>query len=73
MLGLYTPLSYFEVTGAELRLGEYSTYLISIANAASLFGRLLPGLLGDRCGPLNLLIPGLIGSAATVSTPRCQS
>jgi MCP family monocarboxylic acid transporter-like MFS transporter 10 len=67
MLGLYTPLSYLDVTGTQLNLGEYSTYLISIANAASLFGRLIPGLVGDPLGPFNLLIPGLLGSAATVS------
>lgn len=71
MMGLYTPLSYFDVTGTAIGLGDFSSYLISIANALSLLGRLGPALIADRVGPVNLLIPGLLGSAATVSGRVC--
>ncbi|EIW66391.1 hypothetical protein TREMEDRAFT_35282 [Tremella mesenterica DSM 1558] len=56
-LGLYTPLSYIDITGTSIGLGEYSSYLVAVANAGSLAGRLLPALIADRVGPINLLIP----------------
>jgi MFS transporter, MCT family, solute carrier family 16 (monocarboxylic acid transporters), member 10 len=31
--------------------------LVSLANASSLTGRLLTGLLGDKFGPLNVMTP----------------
>ncbi|KAK4689172.1 hypothetical protein P7C73_g927, partial [Tremellales sp. Uapishka_1] len=65
LLGLYTPLTYFETFGSVNGLGTYSSYLISIANAASLIGRIVPALFADKIGVLNFLIPGLIGSAVT--------
>ena len=67
MFGLYTPLSFFDITGTQLNLENFSPSLISIANSASLFGRLGAGLLGDSCGPINLLIPAIMGSAISVS------
>jgi MCP family monocarboxylic acid transporter-like MFS transporter 10 len=67
MLGLYTPLSFFDITGTQLHLERFSSSLISIANSASLFGRLGAGFLGDDLGPVNLLIPAFLGSVASVS------
>jgi hypothetical protein len=66
MFGLYTPLSFFDITGNQLNLASFSPSLISIANSASLFGRLGAGLLGDSCGPINLLMPAIIVSAISV-------
>lgn len=43
-LRLYTPLSYLDVSGTAAGLGTFSSYLISIANATSIIGRLVPGL-----------------------------
>jgi hypothetical protein len=40
---LYTPLSYLDVSGTAAGLGLFSSYLISIANATSIIGRLVPG------------------------------
>lgn len=65
MGGLYTPLSYIDVMGSRMGLGDYSTYLIAIANACSTIGRIGPSLFADKIGALNFLIPGLLGSAAT--------
>ncbi|CAE6453922.1 unnamed protein product [Rhizoctonia solani] len=58
-LGLYTVLTYLEVYGRE-GVGlppEFSIYLIPIANAASLVGRVGSGYVTDKLGPLNTLIP----------------
>lgn len=33
-------------------------YMLSVMNAASIFGRIIPNWLADRLGPLNVLIPG---------------
>ncbi|CCO28592.1 Riboflavin transporter MCH5 [Rhizoctonia solani AG-1 IB] len=63
-LGLYTVLTYLEVYGRE-GVGlpvEFSIYLIPIANAASLVGRVGSGYVTDKLGPLNTLIPTRMGS-----------
>lgn len=43
--------------GTTYGLGSFSSYLISIANASSLIGRLGPGLVADKVGPINMLLP----------------
>lgn len=63
--GLYTPLSFLDVMGKQLGLGGYSVYLVSIANAASILGRIGPAYIADKWGSMNFLIPGLLCSMAT--------
>ncbi|RMJ27933.1 MFS monocarboxylate transporter [Aspergillus sp. HF37] len=50
-LGMFSPFfyitSYAESTGHPV---SFAFYLVSIVNAASLFGRILPGFLADRYG-----------------------
>lgn len=66
-LGMFTP--FFYVTSYSLSLGQpvdISFYLISLINATSLFGRVLPGFLADRYGHFNIcglavLFSGIIG------------
>jgi predicted MFS family arabinose efflux permease len=56
-LGLFAPLFY--LTGWTISLGldaDMAFYMVSIANGASLFGRVLPGLMADRLGPFNIMI-----------------
>ncbi|KAI5985639.1 MFS general substrate transporter [Pisolithus albus] len=63
-LGLYTALTYLPVSATAVGVSSnFSFYLVAIANAASGFGRLSAGLLADRIGPLNVMIPftGLAG------------
>lgn len=44
-------------------------YLVSITNGASIIGRVAAGILGDRYGPLNMLIPfTLVVAAVTYGT-----
>ncbi|KAJ7186811.1 MFS general substrate transporter [Mycena filopes] len=56
-LGLYAPLSY-GVTYAVANgvSADLAFYSLSILNAVSLAGRLLPNLIAQRVGPINMLI-----------------
>ncbi|KAF7308875.1 MFS domain-containing protein [Mycena kentingensis (nom. inval.)] len=57
-LGLYTLLTYVEVSAVENGVSpDFSFYLVAIANGCSLVGRVGAGLAADRWGPLNVLIP----------------
>ncbi|KAI6162596.1 MFS general substrate transporter [Pisolithus thermaeus] len=57
-LGLYTALTYLPVSATAVGVSSnFSFYLVAIANAGSGFGRLSAGLLADRIGPLNVMIP----------------
>ncbi|KAF9893860.1 hypothetical protein FE257_010030 [Aspergillus nanangensis] len=54
-LGMFSP--FFYVTSYARSLGHstsFAFYLVSIVNAASFFGRILPGILADRYGHFNL-------------------
>ncbi|CAE6453928.1 unnamed protein product [Rhizoctonia solani] len=70
-LGLYTVLTYLEVYAIEIGLPEdFSFYMIPIANAASLFGRVGSGIVSDRIGPVNTLIPStLVAGLCTYAWP----
>ncbi|KAJ3521404.1 hypothetical protein NM688_g9021 [Phlebia brevispora] len=57
-LGLYTVLTYIDLSARAAGLDEnFSFYLVAIANAGSTVGRLGGGLLTDKIGPLNVMIP----------------
>ncbi|KAF8606219.1 MFS general substrate transporter [Ceratobasidium sp. AG-I] len=70
-LGLYTVLTYLEVYGTEIGVSpDFAFYLIPIANAASLVGRVGSGLLTDHFGPINILIPStLVAGILTYAWP----
>lgn len=56
--GLYIPIFYI-ILIAEVRVhadDNISFYLLPILNAASVLGRIIPGLLADRYGSLELVI-----------------
>lgn len=61
-VGIYFPF-YYVSTWATQTLGTDSAlafYLLSILNAGSVLGRILLGLIADRIGPLNVMIPFLL-------------
>ncbi|CUA69039.1 putative transporter MCH4 [Saccharomyces cerevisiae S288c] [Rhizoctonia solani] len=74
-LGLYTVLTYLEVYGTEIGLPEdFAFYMIPIANAASLFGRIGSGVVSDRIGPINTLIPStLVAGVCTYAWPFARN
>jgi predicted MFS family arabinose efflux permease len=58
-MGLYFPLFYLPtyMTSFLHSNGNMAFYIIAILNAASVLGRLTPGLLADHVGSLNTLVP----------------
>ncbi|TGO83060.1 hypothetical protein BPOR_0709g00060 [Botrytis porri] len=61
--GLFTPFFYIELWALSLGLdSNFALYTISIVNAASLFGRIIPGLLADRFGCYNIAVMAAISS-----------
>ncbi|KAJ5093147.1 hypothetical protein N7456_009008 [Penicillium angulare] len=58
-IGLYFPFFYLPTFLSDyLNASEnISFYIIAILNAASVFGRITPGVLADRVGSINTIIP----------------
>ncbi|TFY79816.1 hypothetical protein EWM64_g4196 [Hericium alpestre] len=57
-LGLYTVLTYIDASAPSQGVDENLTfYLVSVANAASGFGRLASGFAADRFGAMNIMAP----------------
>ncbi|KAF9774569.1 hypothetical protein IL306_007401 [Fusarium sp. DS 682] len=68
-LGSFLPFNFIIVQAKELGVSDHlAQYLVSIVNAASTFGRLLPAYLGDRIGVFNVMIPlTLLGGIFTLT------
>lgn len=65
-LGMFSP--FFYATSYAQHSGHstsFAFYLVSIVNAASLFGRILPGVLADRYGHFNICGAAALLSGAT--------
>ncbi|KAG6332856.1 hypothetical protein ID866_6232 [Astraeus odoratus] len=75
LLGLYVPLIYLDLSGQDGGLSpNFTFYTISIANCASLIGRLSSGVLADKYGALNTLIPfTLVGAIMSFAWPFATS
>jgi MCP family monocarboxylic acid transporter-like MFS transporter 10 len=56
LFGLYTPFVYISEFTATYNIPA-SNYWLSVMNAASIFGRVIPGLMADRFGRMNVLWP----------------
>ncbi|KKA20232.1 hypothetical protein T310_5738 [Rasamsonia emersonii CBS 393.64] len=58
-MGMYIPFFYVQTYAIDNRItGEnLAFYLLSILNASSIVGRIIPNFLADKTGPLNMLIP----------------
>ena len=57
--GLYAPFFYIESYSIDTKImgPNLGFYLISILNAASIFGRAIPNYIADKVGPYNMLVP----------------
>lgn len=58
LFGLYTPFTFADIFTDYYQLPA-SGYYLSFLNAASLFGRTIPGFLSDRFGRFNTVLPHL--------------
>lgn len=67
-IGLYFPFFYATIYGSRIvGLSENTAfYLLPILNAASAFGRIIPGLLADKFGSLNLIVPCAFSAAILI-------
>ncbi|RDX51777.1 MFS general substrate transporter [Lentinus brumalis] len=74
-LGLYTCLTYLSLSGLLAGVdADLSFYLLSIANACSLVGRLGGGVLADRFGAMNVMIPGtFVAGVMTYAWPFAKT
>ncbi|KAM0807790.1 putative Major facilitator superfamily domain-containing protein [Seiridium cardinale] len=65
-IGLYVPFFYVQLYSIEYGISsvEFSPYFITILNAGSVLGRLLPNYLADHFGSIHVLI--LVSFAAAV-------
>ncbi|KAJ4316819.1 hypothetical protein N0V84_007687, partial [Fusarium piperis] len=66
-LGMFTPL-FFIPTYAVTRgmKPDLASYLLAITNAASTFGRIIPGVLADKYGRLNMYALGGISTGIVI-------
>ncbi|KAJ7655737.1 major facilitator superfamily domain-containing protein [Mycena polygramma] len=74
-LGLYTVLTYIDISSTSVGISpDFSFYLISIANAASLFGRLSSGIATDKFGAVNVVTPmTVVAAVMTYVWPLARS
>ncbi|KAL5490237.1 hypothetical protein ACEPAI_5070 [Sanghuangporus weigelae] len=57
-LGLYTVLTYIDVSATASGVdNSLAFYLVAIANAASMLGRLAAGYFADKIGAINVMAP----------------
>ena len=57
MLGLFLPFNYVTLSAIEIGMDPYlASYLLAILNALSIFGRIIPGWIGDKMGRWNVVI-----------------
>jgi len=75
LLGLFSPLIFLDLSAQAAGISpNFAFYLISIANFSSLIGRLSSGILADRYGALNTLIPTtVIGGLMSFAWPYVTS
>ena len=59
-MGLYVPFFYVPSYTIQERImpEDVAFYMLSVLNAASIFGRIIPNFIADKAGPLNVIIPG---------------
>ncbi|GAB1205145.1 hypothetical protein APSETT445_003815 [Aspergillus pseudonomiae] len=64
-VGLYFPFFYLPTYMSSVvhSTDDLAFYIIAILNATSVFGRITPGLVADRLGSLNTIIPMGLGAA----------
>jgi len=58
-IGLYVPFFYIQIYAITHKITDTNMafYLLSILNAASTFGRIVPNFLADKTGPFNMIVP----------------
>lgn len=65
-LGMYTPFFYVQTfaIGSGITSEGVALYLVTAMNAGSIPGRIIPGLLAQRLGPMNMIVGASVALAA---------
>ncbi|KAJ7123528.1 MFS general substrate transporter [Mycena epipterygia] len=73
-LGAFTILTYMSSSAVAVGLSRnFAFYLVAIINGSSGVGRVVCGFIGDRVGPLNVVIPmTILVGTVTVAWPFCR-
>ena len=67
LVGMYEPLFYVPTYAVKRGMNAtLASYLLAILNAASTFGRIIPGILADKFGRLNVLTIGGITTGIVI-------
>lgn len=67
MMGLFLPFFYLPTLAVQHGMGkDLANYCVAILNAASFFGRVIPGILGDKLGRYNALSAAAISSGILI-------
>ncbi|EEP78010.1 predicted protein [Uncinocarpus reesii 1704] len=58
-MGLYQPFFYVQTFAIKQGITDSNLgfYILAIMNCTSAFGRIVPGILSDKIGPMNAMIP----------------
>ena len=63
-MGLYIPFFYIQTYAIENDVhADTAFYLLSVINAGSILGRVIPNFLADRLGPINVITPGTLAAS----------
>lgn len=75
LLGFFVPFFYLPTYAVSHGMSkDLATYLLSILNATSFFGRVIPGILADKVGRLNMLCAaGLSTGILILCWPRTST
>jgi MFS family permease len=65
--GLFLPFFYLQIYAQSQGIDEnIAFYSLSILNAASIFGRILPNFVADKIGPYNMILPFSFATAVLI-------
>lgn len=67
LIGMFTPIFFLPTYAVRRGMGAtLAGYLPAILNAASTFGRVIPGVLADKFGPINIFFVGGIATGIVI-------
>ncbi|KAH8688145.1 major facilitator superfamily domain-containing protein [Ilyonectria robusta] len=67
MIGMFVPMFLLPTYAITKGMDEsLATYLVAMINGASIFGRVIPGVLGDKFGRINTLIGASVATSIII-------
>lgn len=74
-LGMFTPLFYLPTYAVTRGMDAVlASYMLAILNAASTFGRIIPGILADKFGRLNMLsVAGIVNGVVIFCMNKAEN